>query len=156
MFKNRNPMPWKHTAATKPDWSKTAFEAHFVVVAFHPCAALKVLVHPPPLSVTALSASAIFFWASAPIEKVRCWVRTNSFDLNISNSHGLRSRNRLCCTLPSTEIPREKSRGNSRKLKQHGHTFSSASSCHLGGGGARGSGGILESGGSPGGAGGGC
>jgi len=39
-------MAWKHTASTKPDSSKTAFEAHCVVVAFDPCAALKVLVQP--------------------------------------------------------------------------------------------------------------
>jgi hypothetical protein len=97
-----------------------------------------------------LSASAMFFWASAASEKLRSWMHTYCLDFNTSNSHVLQSRNYLCCTLPSTKVPTETLLGNPRKLKQHGHTFSSAYSCHLGGGGARGSCQISASGASPG------
>jgi len=139
MFRNSNPIAWKQTAHTKPDLSKTAFLGHPVVVVFHPCAAVHVLVPPPPCSITSLSASGIISWVSAATKKLRSWMHTNRFHCNASNAHWLRSQNHLCCMLPWTEIPTEKSLGNFRKFKQYGQPFYNPSSCHLGGGGARGS-----------------
>jgi len=138
MFKNCNLIRWKHYTSTKPDPSKTTFEAHLVVVEFHPSTALNTLAYPPPLCIIALSASGIVFWSLPTGEMFCSLMHSIRINLNTANSHGLRSRNRLCCMMPSTENQTKESLCNFWKHKQHAHTYSSTSAFDLGGGSASG------------------